>query len=1420
MITSKTLNLLSIDQENMSAQINSLQNHSSILISKDAIALRVAELKTLSVNAYTEQVLQPVEFSNRYLPEQVIQEIADEIDGLEQDGPLILADIKVAGLQLAVVAQSRSSQNGSFQPEHHRRAALFITDADRLAKADAVLTFIDTPGADAGAQANQNLQAHSISALIAAFTQLPIPSLAIVWGKAYSGGAIPLAATQRLLIVKDGLFNTIQPQGLAAIARRQSLSWQKCAQLVGLSAHELASDGVVDGVIDLSPNDVTPNDLQQLKALLREQFAEISVEVAAFKMLRRVDDYAQACREQRLQQIKLRIDFSESGQGTAVGEDVPQILPVELVEQDSFAQWMSSTHLIQYELQLKSCWSDFITLNKTAGHGAYQIKLDSMAFELAAYLSQQWQTDFSRNMLKLGLHRPSDLPLEQCRGVEQVIALAVLQAALQQQAKNIQLIHAVYAQLLMHAAAIAQEYSKSNSREISPQTLQQLVQAAVQQVEGADFSLFLQWIAELNHKGRLQELIGATNQWMQKANPRMEDVLLINMGFVVTSLLPRLHAHLSVGEDFDGSFSPNIIGRTKNFWYRLTCTSRNVRLQAVLEQHKSALKIPVSWFQNQLFTSFTPLYEKLESKNLKNFPGFAQSILKTHEQGLKASGLVTAEASLVCDDQDRRLGVFISNSVFQAGAFDMSSAEKLCRLLDDCADKKRPVIGFISSGGMQTKEGAAALFSMAIVNEAINEFNRRMPGSIMIIGFGDCTGGAQASLVTHPAVNSAYFSGTNMPFAGQVVVPQHLPLQSTLSNYMSRTQGAMQSLIQHPLLTGLDAELAAIDPHFPKAEIDLRSALEQWLGGVESSSADISGAHSPETLKKKYFDIEKVLIHARGCTAARLIEAAHQLNKRVLLVQSDPDMHSGLLNYLHEEDQVVCLGGSTPDESYLNADSILRIAELYSVDAIHPGIGFLSENADFAYQCNQRGFNFIGPDAASIELMGDKAQAISTAAAVGLPTVPGSCGAVADVVVAIQIAAKIGYPLLVKSSFGGGGKGIAVVRNDAELRNNFQILSREAKSAFGNGELYLERYLEAVRHIEVQVLRDSLGHCEVLGIRDCSVQRNRQKIIEESGEYVLVQSQITQLKSWSRLLSEHIDYIGAGTVEFLYDLAKNEFYFMEMNTRLQVEHPVTEFTTGMDIVAQQFAVAEGKPVQRLIQPVGGHAIELRINAEKVELGESLRVMPSTGRLTRFDVPPKPWARLLSFSASGCEVTPFYDSLVAQLIVHGENREQAIQRMLELLSECDIRGIDTNISLLKLVLEDEVFVGGDYSTAYLEQLLERKNISDQGSNEEGDAVPAAQCFELHGDEIYLKSPSSGVVYLSPSPSEANYIECGQLVDADSSLLLLEVMKVFMPLKLSSFMSVEHFERYQVQHIRIQDEDYVQEGEVLLILKKLS
>ena len=1415
----------------MSVKINSSNKDISLLISKEVITLRVIELKALPLGDYSEQVLQSVEYSDRCLPEQAIEALADDVYFIEKIGPLLLADINVSGLKIAVVAQSRSSQNGSFQPEHHRRVESFITNVDRLKKIDAVVSFIDTPGADAGADANQNLQAHSISALISAFTQLTIPSLAIVWGKAYSGGAIPLAATNRLLIVKDGLFNTIQPQGLAAIARRQSLSWQQCAQLVGLSAYELANDGVVDGVIDFSPNNVDENILQRFKILLIEQFSEINVEIAAYQFLRKMDCFAQACKKLRLQQLKQRIDFvgaeSRCISTLAYQPKVNSCLVSDEADiDDGFQQWMSIPHLIQYELQLKAYWSEFVALEPRLNDELYQRKLDGMAFELTAYLSQQWQADFAVNMSKLELYLQSliadtaDTQLRQLRGVEEIIVQPLLHEALQQQSINIQLIHAVYAQLTLRAVAIAKEYSESAGRQISVHTMQQLVDTVVQKVEGADFTVFMQWIADLHVLGRLQDLVSATNQWMKKANPRMDDVLLINMGFVITSLLPRFHAYLNLSEEFDGRFSPNVIGRTKNFWYRLTCTSRNLRMQAALEQHKTDLKIPISWFSNQLFTNFSPLYERLESKNLKNFPGFAQSIAKAHGLGMKASGLITAEANLECKGRDRRVGVFISNSSFQAGAFDMSSAEKLCRLLIYCAEKKRPVIGFISSGGMQTKEGAAALFSMAIVNEAINEFNYHMPNSIMVVGFGDCTGGAQASLVTHPLVHSAYFSGTNMPFAGQVVVPEYLPLQSTLSNYMSRTEGAMQSLIQHPLILELDDELGAIDPHFPKAKIDLRNALEQWLEGVPGNLLNVPRAvNQPlDILNKNYAAIETVLIHARGCTAARLIDAAHKLNKKILLVQSDPDMHSGLLDHLHGDDQVVCLGGSTPDESYLNADSILRIAELYEVDAIHPGIGFLSENADFAHQCNQRGLNFIGPDAASIELMGDKAQAISTAAALSLPTVPGSCGAVADVATAVAIAAKIDYPLLIKSSFGGGGKGIAVVRNDAELSNNFQILSREAKSAFGNGDLYLERYLEAVRHIEVQVLRDSLGHCEVLGIRDCSVQRNRQKIVEESGEYVLESTQITQLKDWSRLISDHIDYIGAGTVEFLYDLVKNEFYFMEMNTRLQVEHPVTEFTTGMDIVAQQFAIAEGAAVQRLSHSVGGHAIELRINAEKVELTESLTVMPSTGRLTHFNIPFKPWARVLSFSAVGCEITPFYDSLIAQLIVHGNNREEAIQRMLELLGECDIRGIDTNMRLLQMVLEDEVFNTGDYNTAFLENLLDRKNITNQGTV--NDIPPVVQHYEIHGDEIYLQAPNSGVVYLSPSPSEADYIKNGQIVNADSILLLLEVMKVFMPMQLSHFLNMENHESYQIQHVRIQDGDLVQSGEVLLILKKMG
>lgn len=1376
------------------------------------IQKQLEHLAGVSVSTYTREVLQPVEFSGRVLPEDVIRSIARTSCSEQKSGPLYTAIGEIGSRRVAFVAHSRSSNNGVFQPEHHRAVEAFIGDAEQQCLP--VICFIDTPGADAGEGANYDLQAHSISALIARFTSLKVPTIGIIWGKAYSGGAIPFASTNRLFMVEDALFNTIQPQGLAAIARRQKLSWQACAQIVGLSAYELAAENIVDGVLKFSPNSLSSREINHFSDWLKDQLEDLDREIERFPATNKSPEFAVACRQHRWQVLNERVHCTE-GYEPRMG-NCRKISGKAFCDEEGpdIVRWLSLGFPVHYELDIKPLWQAY----RTAPETKRKDLVDHLSFELAAYLHRKWGNAFPEYVAQLKAHWVQAVApqLENCTGIEDLIMLPELRDLMCRHFEAMTVIESLYQVVIQRASEIAAEYSHSKEKKLSRTTLESILRQACEGVEGADVTAFLAWVVTVRSYKRLESFIDATNQWKQKANPRMDDVLLISIAYIIKVLLPQLHGALQKGEVFDGGFFPLSIGRTKNFWHRLTRTSRNLRVQAELNANKAQLQIAPAWFLQEYVCSFNEFYENLETSDPRQFPGFAESILKCQGDGGRASGLIVGQATLLNEGIEQQLGLFVSNSLFQAGAFDMSSAVKLSRLLEHCMARKLSVIGFIASGGMQTKEGPAALFSMAIVNEAINRYCEVLPGRLMVVGFGDCTGGAQASLVTHPEVRTAYFAGTNMPFAGQVVVPQHLPLQSTLSNYLNSVPGAMDALISHPLLPGLDAKIRAIDPESCSASYSLDEAIALWLSGAELK--DLDSSKSREVDSKHYGSIEKVLIHARGCTAARLIDAAHQLGKQVVLVQSDPDMQSGLASRLYKTDQLICLGGATPDESYLNAESVLRIAELQGVDAIHPGIGFLSENAEFARQCNQRGFIFIGPDAASIALMGDKARAISTAAGIGLPTVPGSQGAVAGSDHALSLARDIGYPLLIKSSFGGGGKGIAVVYSDDELIDNFSRLSREAENAFGNGELYLERYLEQVRHIEVQILRDSNGNCFVLGVRDCSVQRNRQKIVEESGEYVLSGEQEALLTNWSQQISDHINYVGAGTVEFLYDLSKQCFYFMEMNTRLQVEHPVTEFTSGIDIVEQQFAVAEGLSLSSLKAGRDGHSIELRINAERVSCGDKMESVPSTGVLTRFQIPERPWARVLAFSREGCEITPFYDSLIAQLVVHGSDRQQAILRMRELLDEVVIQGVDTNMPLLKLILEDDAFASGNFGTDYLDGFFQRQTRELHQQSGRDALKHNATHYEMHGDEIFLKSPSSGVVYLSPSPGERQFVYAGHTVQRDDAVFLLEVMKIFMPVKLAGLLGDTGAEKYQIVHVNIQDAAYVQAGDVVMVLKR--
>ncbi|GLQ30699.1 biotin carboxylase N-terminal domain-containing protein [Litoribrevibacter albus] len=1461
-------------------------------LDKDTLIQKLNVIKSLANATYAEQVLKPVDDIKRPSALSLVHKMADRILKEEQLGPLCLLNIELcdaqsAGYEVAVVVQNRSVRNGVWSPKHHNLVNTWLSEVS--AKRLPVVTFIDTPGADAGNQANMEFQAGSISKLITGFTRLDVPSIGVIYGKGYSGGAIPLAATNLLFALKDGVFSTIQPQGLAAIARRENLSWQECAQKVGISAVELVFDGVLDGVIDYSPLDANAEPQRVKEAILaglmslsqtttsvdplsENTFAENAFSEDAFLEKAGSEETLTEgektdpihIRDLRWQTLRSRLSFQEPHyEQTASSDRIHiQIQPRQssaiaqdnesLQEQDSerFAQWLSRSQPLRYHKGLEQLWkavqSDDAVTSEYSGRIGQSIddlqfqKIEALSLGLAIEFFHQWQDQLGRYLnqfrayleenesitLAAFLDDTADAPLS----LTDFVAVREIQELVLHHLELLKLLDVNYDVFLTEICSIAWEYSLKQT--LSVETVQKLLRSAqvIATEQGIDrerAQRFLNWLHHLNQQGHLETLVARMNDWKQRQFPQTDSVLLVVAGYFISTLLTRLYWHQVRGIPFSGAFQPTRIGRQKNFWHRLTQASRNVRIQQLLDETKSQRMItPTAWIE-LLFESFQPLDQDLVTKDPKVFPGFAKRINQALDNGGTPCGLITGVGALK-QQLNTQVGLFVSNSDFQAGAFDMASAEKLCRLLERASVAGIPVIGLVSSAGMQTKEGASALFSMAVVNEAISRFTDA-GGRMMIIGYGDCTGGAQASFVTHSSVDTYYLSGTNLPFAGQVVVPEHLTLQATLSNYLvERTWGdkdrnVMRGLIRHPFFAGLDRRLQEIDPTLPLCELTLNDVLDTWL----TENAGTQATSLPEVKQKQYGKIKQLLIHARGCTALRLIEAAHTANKQVVLVQSDPDMSSVAADSLGAGDRLVCLGGQSSEESYLNAHSVLRVAELEGVDALHPGIGFLSENADFAAACLEKDLNFIGPDASAISRMGDKAQAIATAKAAHVPTVPGSNGVVANLAHAHQVMNDIGVPLLIKASHGGGGKGIGTVQTPEELEHVFLRVQQEAKSAFGCGDVYIERLLQSVRHIEVQILRDSLGSFRMMGVRDCSAQRNRQKIIEESGEYVLTQDQIHALKTWSEGLSQQINYVGAGTLEFLFDLERDCFYFMEMNTRLQVEHIVTEMTSGVDLVEQQFRIAEGLSIADIPEDVSqnGHAIEVRVNAESISKDEQsgeLVVTPATGTFKQVHIPSKPYARVLSVAAKGKEMTPFYDNLVAQVVVHGKDRAEAVARLSEYLDEMVISGVDTNLPLIKVLLKSEDFIKGDISTAFVEQW-----VSDHG--ESLSEVPQAQSepmsrvskfIEHDGSEFLLKLPSTGVVYAAPSPENPPFVKPGDVISGNQTLLLLEVMKMFMPITLSQFFKNSSSEdKYQVMHCRDLDGQYLQQGEVILTLKQL-
>jgi acetyl/propionyl-CoA carboxylase alpha subunit/acetyl-CoA carboxylase beta subunit len=1479
------------------------------LLNPDAVEQTRQALKKLTVDDYVAKVLDPAESTSRPSARDVVSKLRGKIHSEFELGPLYSVELSLEHngktRRLAFIAQDRSIANGVWKPEHHLEACRLVQEY--ASRAVPIVTFMDTPGADAGTEANETNQAHSISRLIAVMAASKVPSIGVIYGLGYSGGAIPLATTNLLLAVRCGAFNTIQPKGLANIARQYNLSWQESARYVGVSPSELYRSGAIDGVIDWDPSDsqeaVTENTnlVASIFTGIREIEADAKREVlenpkvaadyfgnvrseklhkhsfdalqkaANFELYKELSEYpnvySHAMTYLRSLSMRCRIHSTTvEAYGRLADEEIPKgdlNTRTQQLREVAFEQWLSDPEKLVYNDQLAKAWSTLkqrrdelnTERNKLTAfilgdpQSNYVSAQKNFCFILCLYLYNRWKSDAAFNFVEMSRRVAALIPVPE--GIESALDkpeadLTLLDTllepaisdTLQDQFRNVLVFDALYNNIVTNFGEIAEESKAFQS--ISEKSLRSILDTSLENVatsissaEGAVESdtkaEFAKWLSHFVKYDRRGEFLADVEEWKRVNFPRMSDSLLVLITYFFETLVPRFIDSQMTGKSYNGQINPGRIGKRKDFWNQLNVAYQDLMIQRVLASYKRQKLATVDAFKSALFTEFKETNANRMTANPVSFPGFRQSIEKSLNNGITPCGVVTGIGKLTLNDdgETAKVGTLISNVAFQAGAFDMAGAEKLCSLLIDSADLGLPVVCFVSSGGMQTKEGPSSLFSMAIVNDRITAFIAETGLPVVIFGFGDCTGGSQASFVTHPLVHTYYFSGTDMPFAGRVVVPSFLPSMATTSNYLANNPGAMQGLVSHPFADGLDEKLREVDPSItlPTQSIgDVVSKVISGAVGVDNAEQDSAIFRAVDQMGK----IDTVLIHARGCTAVKLIRVAQEQGHKVLLVQSDPDMDSAACDMLTEQDDVVCLGGQTPGESYLNGLSVVTIARNRGADALHPGIGFLSENAGFARLCRANGLNFIGPKASSMDTMGNKSNAINTAMANNVPVVPGSHGILTSAEATAKVADEIGYPVLLKAVHGGGGKGIKIVRSASEVKEAFSTVYAEARAAFGNGDIYLEKFVLSMRHIEVQILRDTHGVTKVIGLRDCTVQRNNQKVLEESGSTMLPKHLEKMAYECASNLADAVDYFGAGTVEFIYDLKADTIYFMEMNTRLQVEHPVTEWTSGVRIVGTQFEIAEGATIKDLKIANNGFSIEARITAEKARLDSNgaIDFLPTPGLVTECNFPQGNHIEVIASVSEGKTISPFYDSMIAQLIVHGKNRKDAIKKLIAALEETTIKGVCTNISLLKRILKDKTFIDGKYDTGYLPAFLDTLDkdliVEEMAYTGVADTGSDLSNLQIAGtDEIKVISPMTGIYYSTPSPSQPDFVKVGDKINLSHTLCQVEAMKLFTHISLSSVPgSGEAFtaeNEYEVVRVNQANNAQVNSGDLLFVVK---
>ena len=477
--------------------------------------------------------------------------------------------------------------------------------------------------------------------------------------------------------------------------------------------------------------------------------------------------------------------------------------------------------------------------------------------------------------------------------------------------------------------------------------------------------------------------------------------------------------------------------------------------------------------------------------------------------------------------------------------------------------------------------------------------------------------------------------------------------------------------------------------------------------------------------------MNKILIANRGEIAIRVMRTCKELGIKTVAVYSDVDRNA---RFVHYADEAFALGGTTAAESYLVQDKIIEACKVHSADGIHPGYGFLSENAGFRRRVEQEGIIFIGPGPEAMELMGSKLAAKDFAKTYDIPMVPGTEDAVEDPQEAIKIAKGIGYPVLIKASAGGGGKGMRIVRNEEELPEQMERAISEAISAFGDGAVFIEKYVENPKHIEIQVMADTHGNAVHLFERECSIQRRHQKVIEEAPSAVLTPELRKEMGECAVHIAKSCNYVGAGTVEFLYE--NGAFYFLEMNTRLQVEHPVTELISGVDLVAEQISVARGNELsfKQDDLTINGHAMEVRVYAENVIEG----FLPETGVISSYSAPKGPGVRVDDSYEAGDEVPVYYDPMIAKLITHGEDREQAIKRMIRAIKDYNITGVSTTLEFCMHVMTMDKFVDGSFTTNFVAEEMPDLSVIKVHDKEEAEIAAIASLFELSNSKSVAAS----------------------------------------------------------------------------------